>query len=184
MFIEFIDVARLDLGVMKMIRLINQTDWPAIMEIQEEAYQEITPEALSVLQGKWRHSPDLCFVYEQEGTIRAYLLAHTWAGDLLPKLDAPLPDEMGCEYVFLHDLAVSNQAQGMGIGPSLVKQLYQSSTKIGLNSFRLVAVQGSVSYWQQFGFCPIPQIVSSGYGEDAVVMEKSQRGDECHFMKH
>ncbi len=154
-----------------MIRAIQPSDWPTIMKIQNEAYDEITPEPLSVLQGKWRRSPELCFVYENEGVIQAYLLAHTWAGTALPSLGVELENGVGDEYVFLHDLAVSSDVQGSGIGPKLVEQLFLNSAKAGLHSFFLVSVQSSVSYWQRFGFCSISQIVSSSYGEDAVVMQ-------------
>jgi len=44
------------------------------MKIQNEAYDEITPEPLSVLQGKWRRSPELCFVYENDFMVLSFYL--------------------------------------------------------------------------------------------------------------
>lgn len=159
------------------IRTIVATDWPQIMAIQSQVYHEVTPEPLAVMQDKWRRSPDLCFVYcpdSESERIGGYILAHTWAGEALPELGVLMPNKEIEDYVFLHDLAVAPECQGQGVGPLLAKQVLVRAHQLGWHELRLVSIQGSVPFWQRFGFSLMKQSVSNCYGEDAAVMVKKQ----------
>ncbi|CUB02651.1 GNAT family N-acetyltransferase [Marinomonas fungiae] len=161
-----------------MIREIVNTDWPQIMRIQSQVYHDVVPEPLEVMQGKWLRSPQLCFVYccdTNPAQIGGYILAHTWAGESLPELGQSLSKGVVEEYVFLHDLAISPEYQGQGVGPLLAEFLLARAQKSGWQEFRLVSVQGSVPFWQRFGFMLLKQTVSECYGEDAAVMTKTER---------
>ncbi|SBS27053.1 Acetyltransferase (GNAT) family protein [Marinomonas aquimarina] len=158
-----------------MIRTISEQDWPQIMVIQSQVYHDVAPEPLAVMQGKWQRSPELCFVFYDEvkpESIAGYLLAHTWAGERLPDLGEALPEGVAEEYVFLHDLAVSPVYQGQGVGPQLVQHLLDRSQRLGWHEWRLVSVQGSVPFWQRFGFKLAERTVSASYGEGAALMRK------------
>lgn len=164
-----------------MIREIRLTDWPQIMSIQSQVYHDVTPEPLEVMQGKWQRSPKLCFVYCSDSNperIGGYLLAHTWAGEVLPELGAPLAKSVPEKYVFLHDLAISPVRQGQGVGPKLARHLLARANLLGWLEFRLVSVQGSVPFWQRFGFKPMPRAVTACYGEGAAVMFKTEQAYE------
>ncbi len=90
------------------IKEIEEKHWDKILEIQEESYQEIGTEDLEVLQSKHKASPETCFVcLSNSGAVLGYLLAHPWSGISPPKLFEPLPDIKVCEYLYLHDMAMS-----------------------------------------------------------------------------
>ena len=72
------------------IRAITDGMWGSILELEAAAYAGIEPESLETLKSKWVASPELCFVYELEGQVVAYLLAHSWNSMEPPKLFEPL----------------------------------------------------------------------------------------------
>ena len=79
---------------------------------------------------------------------------------------APLGDVL-----FIHDLAVSNRAAGMGVGKQMVKHLRDNAETGGFRSALLVAVQNSVPFWQKFGFAQVSvPTANARYGADAQVM--------------
>lgn len=150
---------------------INDSHCNDILRLQNEAYFAFEPESLATLQQKWHLSPDTCFVYIQEHRPVAYLLAHGWSGDLLPKLDQSIEGDKGGDYLFLHDLVVSKQCGGMGIGAAMVGHLLEVAVQKGFQQVKLVAVQGSSSFWSRMGFIPDTGVsVSAEYGDNAIAM--------------
>ncbi len=153
------------------IKPIDDTSWSGIIKVQAEAYSQVEPESLDVLKSKWLRSPQSCFVYEKAGNVVGYLLAHSWNRDAPPKLFQTLPVVTDGPIIFLHDLAVSSDASGEGIGGKMVAHLLQIAKASGFQQIRLVSVQNSLAFWQKQGFLPIEhQEVCSGYGEDAQLM--------------
>jgi ribosomal protein S18 acetylase RimI-like enzyme len=166
------------------IQPITQTMWAEILKIQAEAYSEIEPESLEVLQSKWQQSPDCCFAYleeneleEQSGqemNILGYLLAHTWHSETPPKLYQTLPEGSHGSTLFLHDLALSKRAVGRGVGSQMVKHLLDTAISFGFQKALLVSVQDSVPFWQKHGFVEVTnQQASESYGEDAKIMMRA-----------
>ncbi len=77
------------------------------------------------------------------------------------------------EYLYLHDMAVQAQFTGQGLGRAMFQALSTVSQEMSINTIRLVAVQGSASFWSSLGFTAIPVLeLCASYGEDAVLMEK------------
>lgn len=158
------------------ITTVREAHWPAILRLQNEAYVEVEPESLPVLQSKWHQSPDLCFVYEdaQRQDIAAYLLAHAWHSPLPPKLYSALPPESEGDCLFIHDLAVSPQYAGQGVGQQMMGQLIQRAREEGFDHMRLVSVQHSSPFWAKLGFQPAPHVpVDASYGPGAILMAYS-----------
>ena len=157
------------------IQEINAANWNRILDIQGEVYQEVGLEDLEVLKSKLAASPDTCFVsLSDQGAVLGYLLAHPWNGTEPPKLFEPLPKITSCEYLYLHDMAVNPQAKGQGVGRAMFEELVGVALRTGTSKIRLVAVQGSDSFWSFLGFREIPgATVCSTYGENAVLMEKN-----------
>ena len=156
------------------IKKIEDTHWHSILEIQAEAFQEVGVEELEVLKGKSVASPDTCFVsLSDQDLVLGYLLAHPWSGLQPPKLFEPLPNTTVREYLYLHDMAVSSQSKGQGVGRAMFEELVSVALGTGISKIRLVAVQGSSSFWSLLGFKEIPGVtVCSTYGDHAVLMEK------------
>ena len=147
---------------------IDEDSWPQILRIQAEVYTDIAPESLETLRSKWLNSPTYCMQGETEQGVCAYLLAHAWHSDSPPKLYQPAPAAPHGDVLFIHDLAVSTRAAGMGMGTQMVTHLLIAAKARGFRKALLVAVQNSVPFWQKLGFELDPhQVVDASYGEDA-----------------
>jgi GNAT superfamily N-acetyltransferase len=136
------------------IRPICSTDWPAIMAIQAQCYVELTPESLGVMQSKWRASPTSCLVFEQQGRVLAYALVHPWQRGDAPSLETDISGQINANCWYLHDMAITPNAQGMGIGKQLFIYMVNQAKALAVNGIGLVAVQGAQTYWQPQGFKP------------------------------
>ena len=164
---QFIKVSRMS------IKPIDDTSWSGIAKIQAEAYSQVEPESVDVLKSKWLRSPECCFVYEKAGKVVGYLLAHSWDSEAPPKLFQTLPTGTEGSLIFLHDLAISKEASGEGVGRKMVVHLLQKVKELGFQQVRLVSVQDSLKFWQKQGFSLIEhQEVCSSYGEGAQLMSQ------------
>jgi len=156
------------------IKEIEEIHWNGILEIQDESYQEIGTEGLEVLKSKKEASPDTCFVcLSNSGEVLGYLLAHPWSGISPPKLFEPLPNIENCKYLYLHDMAISPESKGKGIGRAVAIKLFEVAQRKGIQSISLVAVQGAESFWSILDFKAVGGVeICSSYGENSVLMEK------------
>ncbi len=157
-----------------LIQEIEDKHWPNILKIQDESYQDFGAEELDVLKSKYEASPNTCFVCSSSnGELLGYLLAHPWSGTFPPKLFEPLPNIEQGEYLYLHDMAISPQSKGKGIGRMMASKLFGVAQNKGINRVILVAVQGSESFWSKVGFHEVNWgDECSSYGESAILMEK------------
>ncbi len=151
---------------------ISEKSWDGILKIQEEAYTELPPEDVSILKSKWLASPDTCSIYSSnENKILAYLLSHPWGSDSPPKLNEEAPVNNETSNLYLHDLALSNEARGRGIARALVENLINNAKTQGFTKILLVAVQGSSSFWAKYGFMVIVNAaICPSYGSAAKLM--------------
>ncbi|MBT1444423.1 GNAT family N-acetyltransferase [Shewanella sp. JM162201] len=153
------------------LRAIKTEDWQAILEIQAECYQALEPEPLHVLQSKWQVSPDSCFVMEKDGAVLGYCLAHPWVEATPPPLYQPLTELPDANTLYLHDMAISARAQGLGAGTKAMSKLKQLASHWSLPSLSLVAVQGADSFWRRQGFEESKSLKCLGsYTDDASYM--------------
>lgn len=128
---------------------------PDVLRIQDQCYTDIVPESAQSLRAKVEASPATCLVAETGGAVLGYLIAVPVSFPDLPALDAPsfeLP--AAPDTLYLHDLAVARAGRGTGAGQRLVRSVMEAANAAGLARACLVAIQGSVPYWQQFGFAP------------------------------
>ena len=151
---------------------ISDDAWASIINIQDEAYSGVLPERLNVLKSKWVTSPETCFIFKTESNvIKGYLLAHVWDSYNPPKLFEELPTITNGSILYLHDLAVSQDAKGIGVGKQLVQKLMETAKTRQYKEILLVAVQGAESFWSRFGFNEmLDSPVCSSYGSDARLM--------------
>lgn len=153
------------------LRSIQLTDWPDILAIQALCYTELEPESLVVLQSKVMLSPNSCFVAALEGEILGYCLAHPWRMHSTISLECIVKAPSHAEVIYLHDMAFSPKAQGLGLGKRVLGKLSAFCQNSGLQGISLVAVQGAQGYWQRHNFKPLPFTKAlEGYPADACYM--------------
>ncbi|MFM4717725.1 GNAT family N-acetyltransferase [Aeromonas bivalvium] len=156
------------------IRSISPQDWPQIMAIQAECYHQLTPEPLSVMSNKAELAPDCCWVAEYQGRVRGYLLCHPWCANQPPPLSVTMTALAGAQEFYLHDLAVSAEVRGMGVGQRLLATALTFASNKGYQHAGLVAVQDAPTFWRKQGFVPSATTKSlAEYGEGAVYMRLS-----------
>ncbi|MCO4203907.1 GNAT family N-acetyltransferase [Aeromonas taiwanensis] len=153
------------------IRTIRAPDWPAIMAIQRECYHLLEPEPLEVMQNKSELAPASCWVAERRGRVLGYLLCHPWRAHQPPPLSVPMEALAGRDEFYLHDLAVSGEARGLGLGRRLLAKALDFASREGYRHAGLVAVQDAPAFWRKQGFLVAETRKSlAEYGDGAVYM--------------
>ncbi|MGR7920910.1 GNAT family N-acetyltransferase [Zobellella denitrificans] len=149
------------------IEPITEAAWPQILALQAECYQEVAPESEAVLRSKWRASPATCLQCRDRGSaLLGYLLSHPWPHAGLPALHREYEIAGPCDRLYLHDLAVSPRAHGLGVGKGLVDALLDRARAQGCARISLVSVQGSEGFWARFGFRPLRNAdLCASYGD-------------------
>lgn len=163
------------------IRLIQHADLAEIQAIQDCCYGDELFEDTGLIERRLASQPNSCWLAEShDGKVLAYLFSY-------PSRDkqvAPLGSEFECynnaDLLYLHDMAVSPAARGLGLAPDLLVTAERYALKCGFNQLALVAVQGSVPYWQKQGFSIVEltdvsaQLALESYiGQSAVYMQKT-----------
>ncbi|MCH8178350.1 MAG: GNAT family N-acetyltransferase [Proteobacteria bacterium] len=169
-----------------LIRPMTPTDLPAVLAVQQRSYAPDFHEPLAAFASKLEGGVDTCWVAERHGDatgatdtdrVLAYLVCLPADAHSLPVLHASRWQRPAQpRWLYLHDLAVGPAAQGLGLGPRLVAQARARARALGLQQMVLVAVQGSVGFWQRQGFAEAP-------APGVAVQEKlSSFGEGARFM--
>lgn len=161
------------------IRLMLETDLPAVLAIQGACYAEQFCESMASLHAKLRVSPSTCVIASRKGGSVGYLFSVPCETTNPPTWNAgtcQLPAAPDCLY--LHDLAVLPDARKSGTGCALVAAFMALLQESALEHACLVSVQRSALYWERHGFRPAPlsgalQAKLATYGDGAVYMERA-----------
>ena len=165
---------------MLQLRCLEEADLPAVLRIQEACYHAIAPESRASLHAKVLASPATCLVAQTAAGVVGYLIAAPIRFPDLPALDAAtfrLADD--ADTLYIHDLAVAQAGRGTGAGRALVRGAVEAAKGRGLQRACLVAIQGSLPYWEQFGFeavaAPSGAVAAKldSYGPSARLMRSS-----------
>jgi ribosomal protein S18 acetylase RimI-like enzyme len=161
------------------IRPMLAEDLPAIIKIEACCYTEIAPESVECIGAKLLTSPSTCFVGCCGNQVIAFLLSLPIQFESPPLLHQTLcaiPES--ADTLYLHDLAVSPDQRGCGIGRLLIEAFMNKMKELELKRASLIAVQNSGDYWIGHGFRPVTltsplkdKLMS--YGQDACYMELS-----------
>ncbi|WP_324750746.1 GNAT family N-acetyltransferase [Sphingomonas sp. LY54] len=122
--------------------------------------------------------PDGCFVLAAPDGIIGYLIAYPWAPGAIPPLNSLLGSlPATAEAVYLHDLALHPDARGQGAARPMIERLAANLRSLGTRQIALVAVNGSVPFWQTMGFAPVhddPSLTGKlqSYGGDATYLTR------------
>ncbi|HEY0956088.1 MAG TPA: GNAT family N-acetyltransferase [Roseateles sp.] len=114
---------------------------------------------------------------DDDGEPLAYAVSLPVCEATLPALDAPHCERPASPtLLYLHDMAVAPEARSLGLAARLLARLADSARTLGLREMGLVAVQGSVPYWQRQGFAE-PAALS-----DAVRSKLASFGADARFL--
>ena len=134
---------------------MTPADLDAVLALQQRCY------GVSFLEGREAFAAklavtaglDCCWMARRAAEPLAYAVSLPVCEATLPALDAPHCERSAAPtLLYLHDMAVSPQARSLGLAGLLLAQLQQRAQALGLAHLGLVAVQGSVPYWQRQGF--------------------------------
>lgn len=96
---------------------------------------------------------DCCWIARRDGEPLAYAVSLPACEATLPALDAPRCERPAAPtLLYLHDMAVAPEARSLGLAGRLLARLAGRARALGLPRMGLVAVQGSLPYWQRQGF--------------------------------
>jgi predicted N-acetyltransferase YhbS len=127
-------------------------DISAVLSIQAEAYISETLETEAIIRERFTSCPDTAWVAEGEGGVCAYLVGYRSTMGKITPLGGDFAPLSQSDSLYLHDLAVSRRANGLGLGPALVEAALQQAHREGLNYSALVSVQGSKGFWERLGY--------------------------------
>ena len=133
-------------------RAMQACDINAVIRIQAEAYVDEILEADAVILARFEQVPDTSWVVEYDGEVCGYLVGYRSAAGEVTPWGFEFSHKPQADTLYLHDLAVSKVAVGLGLGPCLVDYaLAQAKTK-ALIYVALVSVQNSKGFWERLGF--------------------------------
>lgn len=156
--------------------------WASMQPAEFSAVYELSkiihpgfPESYAVMEEKFRLYPEGCFFCRIDGVPFGYAQTHPWDGVHLPALNTLLGAvPADTPHYYLHDIALLPGARRGGHGREIVELIRRHALAQGFTSLSLVAVNGSVPFWQRQGFsvCAPGQYAEklASYGEDARLM--------------
>lgn len=157
------------------IRAIEEGDWPQIMQLQRQAYHAVTPEREAVLRSKQRLGPRSCWVAIRQQQVVGYCLAHPWHAGPPPCLDKEYDPVADASLLYVHDVVVAPQAQGLGVAAAFLQSASTQAQANRLPLMALVAVQDAAAFWRRHRFKPGAQVPDPTiYGPAAVYLERTQ----------
>ncbi|MBV2128742.1 GNAT family N-acetyltransferase [Arsukibacterium indicum] len=161
------------------IRLIKPADIMAVVALQDSCYSDALYESPALLQQRLSVAADSCWLAENaNGQLLAYLFSYpSINGHITPLASAFAPSTLP-QLLYLHDMAVSPAARGLGLASRLLATAQQHALSQGLTKLALVAVQGSVPYWQRQGFNEV-----TGLSDNAEQALASYQGEQARYMQ-
>lgn len=153
---------------------MTPNDIPTADAIGEIVHPDF-PEDIAVMKNRFALFPQGCFVAEGQDKLLGYAISHpSIIGEPAP-LDTiiTLPENADC--LFLHDIALSDNARGLGLGRRIVPLLTKTTLECGFHRLSLVSVNNSLGFWQSQGFIiltPNEKLAAKldTYGKDATYM--------------
>lgn len=133
-------------------RAMTGYDIDAVFDIANRIHTDFF-EAREVLAERQMLYRNGCYLLEVSEKPAGYVLSHPWRLGSLPALNAllgALPEDADTYYI--HDLALLPLTRGLGAAGQIVEALTKHAKAMGFASMSLVAVNGSLAFWEHQGF--------------------------------
>lgn len=158
------------------------SDLTAVLALQAQVYPADILEEEAFFLNRLALAASTCRVTIRQERLLGYLIAYPWSADLPPALNQPLDRlPQGASSWFVHDCAVSPQAQGLGLAGLMLRDSALSAGQAGLTRASLVSLAPAVGYWEKQGYQPMPHTPAlaaklAGYGPGASYMSRTLGG--------
>ena len=160
------------------IRPLLPADLDAVLRVQAECYGPAMQEPAAVVRARLAQAADTAFAAVLEGGVCGYLFAYRSVLGQVTPLGAHFAPAGAPDTLYLHDLAVSPRAAGLGLARALAQQAHALARREALPWCALVSVQDSRAFWERLGFqaaaCrgPRAQAALAGYPPPALYMAR------------
>ncbi|MGC0417842.1 GNAT family N-acetyltransferase [Embleya sp. AB8] len=155
-----------------LIRQLIDDDWDAVVALEHDAYAaDGLSEGREALQSRALGSPGTCFVLEQRGTVRGYLLSLPYPPLRCPDLAEAEDTAFESSNLHVHDLVIAEDLRGGEVAEDFMGYLRARAVESGFEQISMVAVRGTDILLRLLGYRAHKEVaVPASYGRRAVYM--------------
>jgi len=154
-------------------RLMTGEDMDAVSAVSDAVHGPYT-EPRAVYAERRDLYPTGCFVLETDNGVVGYLIVHPWRHEAPPPLGEmvhALPNT--ADSLYLHDLALTPDVRGTGMGASGTAIAFDLAVSTGLYDLFLLAVGNADRFWATRGFTPVRNValadhLCTAYGPEVI----------------
>ncbi|MFE7593817.1 GNAT family N-acetyltransferase [Kitasatospora sp. NPDC057512] len=159
------------------IRLLADGDWDAVVALEYDAYAaDGLSEGREALQSRALGSPETCFVLEQGGTVRGYLLSLPYPPLRCPDLARAEDAVHESGNLHVHDLVIAEDLRGREVALGFIRHFRERAEELGFERISMVAVRGADILLRLLGYRAHREVaVPASYGRRAVYMSMPVR---------
>jgi GNAT superfamily N-acetyltransferase len=133
-------------------RAMRPADLDSVMRIAAEVHPAF-PEDRAIMEERLLLYPAGCRILSDGNGCFGYLISHPWYHGEAPALNSLLETVPALtDTYYLHDLALLPKVRGSGQAGVVVRAIHHHARAKGYARQALVAVNGSVPFWQRQGF--------------------------------
>ncbi|HRQ83083.1 MAG TPA: GNAT family N-acetyltransferase [Azospirillaceae bacterium] len=156
-------------------RAMTAADLSAVSAIAAAVHEDY-PEDDAVFAERLALFPAGCRIALRDGAAVGYALTHPGVIGAPPPLNSllgALPPQPDCYYI--HDVALTAQARGLGLGRSLADHAEKLARDLGLPLLALAATPLAADYWLKLGF-------AEGLGGDRAAAALAAYGGGMRYL--
>ncbi|MGW7442104.1 GNAT family N-acetyltransferase [Kitasatospora sp. NPDC054795] len=159
------------------IRQLADDDWDAVVALEHDAYAaDDLSEGREALQSRAHSSPGTCFVLEQDGVVRGYLLSLPYPPLRCPDLSRPEEQAFRSTNLHVHDLVIAEDLRGREVALGFIRHFREHASGQGYERISMVAVRGADILLRLLGYRAHREVpVPACYGRRAVYMSMPVR---------
>lgn len=162
---------------MLVIRQMQLVDLPAVVKLQDRCYSDDLFESAELVKSRLLLHPQSCWVAVYHDKLWGYLFSYPAVLGKINALGQPFATYTDANCLYLHDVAVSSDARGQGVGSALIAKALDYANELEFEFVSLVAVQKSTPFWQEQGFVQVTDL-----SDDAIQALSSYLNQQACYM--